>query len=51
MQVQKAAFADLARPTDPPLIPPRRLLKLALLFGLGIVLGGVAAPVPNSLSL
>lgn len=52
LQLQAAAFCDRARPDDSkPLVTASQLTRLALLLGLGFVLGCLLVPVPKTFSL
>lgn len=51
VMVQRAAFADRIAHAGAALLPLRRLVILALLVGVGIVLGGTLTPAPGALSL
>jgi Zn-dependent protease with chaperone function len=49
--VQRAAFADSLMRGMPPLLPPHRLARCALVVGFGIVLGGALTPASGALTL
>lgn len=51
VMVQRATFVDQAACQQKRLLRPRRLVLLALLIGIGMVLGGMFTPTPGVLSL
>ncbi len=51
LQIQQAAFADCAQPTQPRLLTLQRLMAVSLVLGTGFILGCLLSPFIHALSM